>query len=188
MSDDKLVDEIDERVDRLAEKKEAEPPPELTDDVVNKLAGLTPLQYAQQLGRTPKKYRTPVKLLDKVVEVVRAGQKTEELLEPHWEVTPAEDPVDAAQLFAEIEGRILQHVVMPKDLAFVVALWVGQSWIHQRGTYSPILGVTSAERDSGKSTLMGVVAFLVRRSLLSVGISAAALYRSIENWNATFVG
>src|SRR5215472_8919501 len=76
---------------------------------------------------------------------------------------------------------------MPKDLAFVVALWVGQSWIHQHGTYSPILGVTSAERDSGKSTLMGVVGFLVRRSLLSVGISAAALYRSIEKWNPTFV-
>src|SRR5262249_56245893 len=31
------------------------------------------------------------------------------------------------------------------------------------------------------------VAFLVRRSLLSVGISAAALYRSIEKWNPTFV-
>jgi hypothetical protein len=34
---------------------------------------------------------------------------------------------------------------------------------------------------------MGVVAFLVRRSLLSVGVSAAALYRSIEKWNPTFV-
>src|SRR5262249_19655906 len=40
----------------------------------------------------------------------------------------------------------LQHVVMPKDLAFVVALWIGQSWIHHHGTYSPILGVTSATR------------------------------------------
>src|SRR5262249_26547649 len=68
------------------------------------------------------------------------------LLEPHWEVKPAEDPVDAAQLFAEIEARILQHVVMPKDFAFVAALWVGQSWIHNHATYSPILGVTSAER------------------------------------------
>src|SRR5262245_25231671 len=154
MSDDKRVDEIDEKVDRLAKKKEAEPPPELTDDVVNKLAGLTPLQYAQQLGRTAKKYRTPVKLLEKVVEVVRAGQKTEELLEPHWEVTPAEDPVDAAQLFAEIEGRILRHMAMSKDLAFVTALWIGFDWIHDHATHSPILGVTSAERDSGKTTLM----------------------------------
>ena len=190
--DDQLTDDD---VDRLLEepggdatdKKDSEPPPELTNDVVIHLAGLTPLQYAQQLGREAKKYRTPVKLLEKAVEAVRTEQGAEKLLEPHWEVKPAEDPVDAAQLFAEIEARILQHVVMPKDLAFVVALWVGQSWIHQHGTYSPILGVTSAERDSGKSTLMGIVAFLVRRSLLSVGISAAALYRSIEKWKPTFV-
>jgi hypothetical protein len=180
---DDLVRELEE----LAKKREAEGPPELTNDVVISLAGMTPLQYAQQLGREAKKYRTPVKLLEKAVEAARVEQEAEKLLEPHWEVAPADDPVNATQLFAEIEARILQHVVMPKDLAFVVALWVGQSWIHQHGTYSPILGVTSAERDSGKSTLMGVVAFLVRRSLLSVGISAAALYRSIEKWNPTFV-
>ena len=187
MNDEKEGDELVQKLEELAKKKESEPPPELTNDAVINLAGLTPLQYAQQLAREAKKYRTPVKLLEKAVEAVRTEQEAEKLLEPHWEVKPAEDPVDVAQLFAGIEAQILQHVVMPRDLAFVVALWVGQSWIHQHGTYSPILGVTSAERDSGKSTLMGVIAFLVRRSLLSVGVSAAALYRSIEKWNPTFV-
>jgi Protein of unknown function (DUF3631) len=184
---DKEGDELVQRLEELAKKKESEPPPELTNEVVINLAGMTPLQYAQRMPREAKKYKTPVKLLEKAVEAVRFEQEAEKLLELHWEVKPAEDPVDATQLFAEIETRILQHVVMPKDLAFVVALWVGQTWIHQHGTYSPILGVTSAERDSGKSTLMGVIAFLVRRSLLSVGVSAAALYRSIEKWNPTFV-
>src|SRR5215472_8184202 len=187
MSDGKEGDDLVQELEELAKKKESEPPPELTNDVVINLAGLTPLQYAQQLGREAKKYRTPVKLLEKAVDAARIEQEDEKLLEPHWEVAPADDPVDATQLFAEIEARILQHAVMPKDLAFVVALWVGQSWVHQHGTYSPILGITSAERDSGKSTLMGVFAFLVRRSLLSVGVSAAALYRSIEKWNPTFV-
>ena len=184
---DKEGDELVQRLEELAKKKESEPPPELTNEVVINLAGMTPLQYAQRMPREAKKYKTPVKLLEKAVEAVRFEQEAEKLLELHWEVKPAEDPVDATQLFAEIETRILRHVVMPKDLAFVVALWVGQTWIHQHGTYSPILGVTSAERDSGKSTLMGVIAFLVRRSLLSVGVSAAALYRSIEKWNPTFV-
>src|SRR5262249_172106 len=163
---DDLVHELAE----LAKKREAEPPPELTNDVIINLAGLTPLQYAQRITSEAKKYKTPVKLLEKAVETFRIDQQAEKLLDPHSQLKPAQDPVDAPQLFAEIEARILQHVVMPKDLAFVVALWVGQTWIHQHGTYSPILGVTSAERDSGKSTLMGVIAFLVRRSLLSVGV------------------
>ena len=102
-------------------------------------------------------------------------------------MTPADDPVDAAKLFAEIEARILHHVAMPPHLAFVSGLWVGLSWIHKHATYSPILFVTSAERDSGKSTLMGIIGFLAKRSLLSVGISPAALYRSVEKWQPTFV-
>jgi putative DNA primase/helicase len=187
MSDREGDDDLVHKLEELAKKKEAEPTPELTNDVVINLAGMTPLQYAQQIAREAKKYRTPVRLLEKAVDAARVEIETEKLLEPHWEVKPADDPVDATQLFAEIEARILQHVAMPKDLAFVVALWIGQSWIHQHATYSAILGVTSAEKDSGKSTLMGVIRFMVPRSLMTVGISAAALYRSIEKWNPTLV-
>jgi Protein of unknown function (DUF3631) len=187
VSDEKEGDELVRKLEQLAKKKESEPPPELTNDVIINLAGMTPLQYAQQVAREAKKYRTPVKLLEKAVEAVKVEQEAEKLLEPHWEVTPAEESVDAAKLFAALEARILLHVAMPKHLAFVCALWVGQSWIHEHATYSPILYVTSAERDSGKTTLMGIIAFLVRRSLSSVGISAAALYRSIEKWHPTFV-
>jgi hypothetical protein len=133
------------------------------------------------------KGKKKAKLPPDVEGALKSVEETESLLEPHWKVSPANDPVDAAQLFAEIEARILRYVVMPKDLAFVTALWIGQSWIHHYGTYSPILGVTSAERDSGKSTLMGVISFLVRRSFLGVCVSAAALFRSIEKWNPTFV-
>src|SRR5215471_12783040 len=186
-----MTDDTDSFADACAKADAARAtsgsPPELTNDVIINLAGLTPLQYAQQLNRAAKKYRTPVKLLEKAVEAVRVEQEAEKLLEPHWEVAKADDPVDAAELFAAIEARILHHVAMPQHLAFVVALWIGQSWIHEHATYSPILFVTSAERDSGKSTLMGIIGFMVRRSLLSVGISAAALYRSIERWQPTFV-
>src|SRR5262245_46389966 len=105
---DDLVRDLEE----LAKKREAEPPPELTSDVVINLAGMTPLQYAQQLGREAKKYRTPVRLLEKAVDAARIEIQVDKLLEPHWEVTPADDPIDAAQMFAEIEARILQHVVM----------------------------------------------------------------------------
>jgi len=185
---DTFADACDAKLDAAkADKSTCIPTPELTNEVVINLAGLTPLQYAQQLAREAKKYKTPVKLLDKAVEAIKIEKEAEKLLEPHWEVTPADDPVDATNLFADIDARILHHVAMPRHLAYVVTLWIGQSWIHEQATYSPIMFVTSAERDSGKSTLMGVIGFIVWRSLLSVGISAAALYRSIERWHPTFV-
>jgi hypothetical protein len=191
MGDDREGDEFVREMKEWADKKAAEaaaaPRPELTKDVVINLAGMTPFQYAQKLGEEAKKHRVPMRLLEKAVDAARVEIEVEKLLEPHWEVKPADDAIDPAQLFAEMEARILQHVVMSRDFAFVVALWIGQTWIHEHATYSPILAITSAERDSGKSTLMGLLRFLVRRSLLSVGISAAALYRSIEKWSPTFV-
>src|SRR5262245_58268832 len=188
MTDDKKQgDDLVQKLEELEKKKSAEPPPELTNDVVVNLAGMTPLEYAQKIGREAKKYRIPMRLLEKAVEAARVELETENLLEPHWEVNPADDPVDAAQLFAEIEARILRHIVMPRDLAFVVALWIGQDWIHKHSTYSPILGVTSAEPNSGKSTLMGVISFLVRRPFVSVGATSAVIFRSIEKWDPTFV-
>jgi hypothetical protein len=187
MSDERVGDELLNHLEELAKKKEAEPPPELTSDVVINLAGMTPLQYAQQLGREAKKHRTPVRLLEKAVDAARVEIEVEKLLEPHWEVKPSADPVDAAALFGEIEARILHHIAMPAHLAYTCALWIGQSWIHEHATYSPILLVSSPERDSGKSTLLGVIGFMARRALLSVGISPAALYRSIEKWHPSFV-
>jgi putative DNA primase/helicase len=187
MNDEREGDELVEKLTKLAEKKESEPPPELTKDVVINLAGMTPLQYAQQLSREAKKYRTPLRLLEKAVEEVRVEQATESLLMPHWQVTPIEEEVDIAALLADIEARILHHVAIPKHLAFVCALWIAQTWVHEHATYSPILFITSPERDSGKSTLINVIKFMVRRELSTVSITAAALYRSIEKWNPTFV-
>jgi Protein of unknown function (DUF3631) len=46
---------------------------------------------------------------------------------------------------------------------------------------------TSAEANSGKSTLLGLLGFLVRQALLSVSIRGPALFRSIEKWGPTFV-
>ena len=46
MSDDREGDDLVQKLAELAKKKESEPPPELTNDVIINLAGLTPPQYA----------------------------------------------------------------------------------------------------------------------------------------------
>jgi putative DNA primase/helicase len=61
------------------------------------------------------------------------------------------------------------------------------SWVHDIATYSPILLVTSAEADSGKTTLLGIIAFLAKRALASVSISGPALFRSIAKWEPTMI-
>ena len=54
---------------------------------------LTPLEYAQQLAREARKYKVPARVLEKAVEAAKIEKQAEKLLEPHWEVIPADDPV-----------------------------------------------------------------------------------------------
>jgi putative DNA primase/helicase len=61
------------------------------------------------------------------------------------------------------------------------------AWVHDAvATHSPILCITSAEPESGKTTTLGLIAFLMPRSIVSAEISEAALYRSIEMWQPSF--
>jgi hypothetical protein len=188
MSDaETLSGDLERKLEALAAKKN-ESPPELTKDVIINLAGMTPLQYAQQLAREAQKYKMPVKLLDAAVKEARAAAADGKLLYEHWNVELWPETVNTAALLQSTYDRIKRHVIIPDDGAVAVVLWTAMSWVHERSAvHSPILMVTSAERDSGKSTLLGILAFLVRRSLLSVGVSAAALYRSIEKWQPAFV-
>jgi hypothetical protein len=91
-------------------------------------------------------------------------------------------------LVEAISARIKRHIVATREQILVVVLWVVLTWVHDTAaTHSPILMVTSAQADSGKTTLLGLVAFLARMVLPSVEISPAALYRSIEKWHPAFV-
>ena len=61
-------------------------------------------------------------------------------------------------------------------------MWTQIGWNLDIATHSPILLIGSSDPNSGKTTLLDVLGFLVRRPLSTVGISEAALFRSIERW------
>jgi hypothetical protein len=62
------------------------------------------------------------------------------------------------------------------------------AWVHQEAAvHSPILLATSAEANSGKTTLINLVGFLVPRGMPCVGISEAALFRGIELYEPTVI-
>jgi 5S rRNA maturation endonuclease (ribonuclease M5) len=160
-----------------------------TDDkkLIAELAGLDPLAYAQRKKGAAKRLKIGVAELDKLVAAER-GDKEPELLFDYWTVEPSAEAVVVAELLEELTQQIHRHVVLTKDQAVAIALWILLSWVHEAAAvHSPILLVTSAQPDSGKSTLLGIVGYLARRALLSVSISGPALFRSIEKWQPTFV-
>jgi putative DNA primase/helicase len=158
------------------------------------LASLSPLDYARVRKQEADSFNIPVHWLDKAVEEEHRKKSAAQAppmtapLYPHWEVEAASEPADGDRLLNALTERIRSNVVLTNDQATVVALWVMLTWVHeQAAVHSPILLATSAEANSGKSTLLGLIGFLARRSLLSVTISGPALFRSIEKWGPSFV-
>ena len=106
---------------------------------------------------------------------------------PHWKVTPAADKVDTGSLLADIKAQIERYVATLGNRSIVPAVFTMFTWLQKGATHSPQLVVTSAEADSGKTTLTGVMKFLTRRSIATVGITGAVLFRSIEKWDPTLI-
>ena len=61
------------------------------------------------------------------------------------------------------------------------------AWVHDEiATHCPILNINSAEPESGKSTIMGLLSFLMPRCIATVEVSEGALYRAIQKWQPSF--
>jgi hypothetical protein len=122
-------------------------------------------------------------------EVRRHLEESAAPLYGHWITEPWPEPVEGDSLLRDIIRRLKRHVVFrsPDDDPLAIALWIMLSWVHDEvAVHSPILIITSAEPESGKTTTLGLMAFLMPRCLATVEISDAALYRSIKRWQPSF--
>jgi hypothetical protein len=134
----------------------------------------------------PKNSDVPPSAIDNEVKARREDAQVGPLY-GHWVVLPAEEPADGDSLLRDIIRRIKRHVVISDDGALTIALWVVASWVHDEvATHSPILNINSTEPESGKSTTMALVAFLMPKCIASVEASEAAIYRAIKRWQPSF--
>jgi putative DNA primase/helicase len=165
-------------------------PDELDEELIAELAALPKLRYQKRRVEIAKRFGIRVSELDKLVAEARGEIRKKEpspALYDHWVVEPAEEEIDGAALLEELTTFLKTHLVISEHQAIVVGLWVLFTWTHDVAVHSPLLLITSPQANSGKSTLLGLINFLVRRSVQSVSISGPALFRSIEKWVPTFI-
>jgi putative DNA primase/helicase len=186
---DRLVEEISQSqpLTPAAGKPDEKEKAKAADDaLIESLAKLRPgIAFARQRKKAAKRLGVPPSAIDAELEARR--EKEVAPLHGHWIVEPWPDPVDDDSLLRDIIMRLRRHVVCSHDDALAIALWIMLSWVHDEvATHSPMLVITSAEPMSGKTTALAVVSLLIPRSIRSVEITEAALYRSIRRWQPSF--
>jgi putative DNA primase/helicase len=99
----------------------------------------------------------------------------------NWHVDPWHDPVATVALLQELIIKIRKHIVAQPHEVLAIVLWVLMAWIHGvAATHSPYLVATSAEPDSGKSTLLGVLGFLVPKPFTGAEPTGPSVYRFVD--------
>jgi putative DNA primase/helicase len=98
------------------------------------------------------------------------------------------EAVETAKLLQELVDQIKRFIVVHDDGAVAVALWTMMAWAHNAvATHSPILVITSAEPDSGKTMLLGVLAQLTPHPLSGAELTGPALFRIVDRDHPTLL-
>jgi hypothetical protein len=102
-------------------------------------------------------------------------------------IEPWPEPVEIGALLQDIIDAVSKHVVLRIEQLTAIALWVVMAWAHEVAVHSPILAVVSVEPDSGKSTLLGSLRFLVPKPFVSVEPSGPSVYRTVDRDHPTLI-
>lgn len=156
------------------------------DQLLDALARAEGLEYARQKREAAKELEVSPTDIDQEVRARREDMQIEPLY-GHWIVEPWPEPVDGDSLLRDIIKRIQRHVVIEHHSALAAGLWLMMAWVHgEVATHSPILNINSAEPESGKSTTVGLLSFLMPKCIASVEASEAAIFRAIKRWEPSF--
>jgi hypothetical protein len=98
------------------------------------------------------------------------------------------ETVETAKLLQELIDQVKRFIVVHEDGAVAIALWVMMAWIHDAvAVHSPLLVITSAEPDSGKTTLLGLLARLTPRPVSGAELTGPSLFRIVDRDHATLI-
>ena len=157
---------------------------------LTRLFELDPAEYERERVEAAKKHKVRRSFLD---DARRAGRaEAEAKAEETADDPPHHEPVtDLAAVLDAALVEVQRYVVGPDhDLATAVVWSVHAHLVHSEFVYlsiSPKLAIQSPDRNCGKSTLLEVIGALVPRLETGSSITAAVVFRLIEERKPTLL-
>ena len=100
---------------------------------------------------------------------------------------PPQLTIPAAEIADGIVRTFRRFVVLSPSQACILALWVMHCHALDAADITPYVNITSAEKQSGKTRLLETAQRLVPRPWLTGSVSAAVLFRTIEEKTPTLL-
>jgi putative DNA primase/helicase len=173
-----------QRIDRDAERKSKE-----KAKAFAAIIRLPVDQHEAELAELAKQLDLDLAVLrEEFSELVGVEASGDSIRLGDWHVEPWRDPVTTAAVLEEVVAKISKHVVARPYEILVIALWALMSWVHDvAATHSAYLVATSAEPDSGKTTLLGVIGYLVPKPFIGAEPTGPTIYRFVDHHKPTLI-
>ena len=154
------------------------------EKIFDKLVKLDPVNYDQCRKDEAFELGIRVSTLDKEVAKKRklamdaAGIPGElDFSDPE----PWHEPIsDAERLFDEVSESITRYVVLHREAADAITLWIVHVHALEGFHITPRLNLSSPEKGCGKTTLLDVIATLLPRPLRTENCTSAVLFRLVD--------
>jgi putative DNA primase/helicase len=156
-------------------------------NAIDRLARLPAIEYDRQREDAARRLGVRVGTIDKMVRKKQALAEDETASLPHWKVEPSPEPVDGAALLDSLREVFRRYIVLPKGADIALPLWVLHAWTMDAGEISPFMVLVSPTKRCGKTSVLIVLYYLTPRSELASNITAAALFRYIEEVRPTLL-
>jgi Protein of unknown function (DUF3631) len=138
-----------------------------------------------KLAEILKAHKVSVKMVDAWV-VQKAQQRADAgILFPEYEPWP--EPVDGAELIADLEAYFARFAHAPAESILAASLWT--LWTHTFDLFdiAPLLVLTSPTKRCGKTTMLKLIGSVAARRLFSSNLTGAVLFRMIEKYKPTLL-
>ena len=152
-----------------------------TNNTVNRLALLAPIEYDKVRKEEAKTLDVRVDTLDKEVDAERKsldGEADQSSIVSDVDEWP--ESVQGSQLLSELQTIYKQHAILPEGADVALSLWTLGTYCYDAFRIYPMINLSSPEKRCGKSTVMALLKALTNKSLLASNISPAAIYRITE--------
>jgi putative DNA primase/helicase len=153
------------------------------DQILENLSAMSDLEYERERENAAKALGCRTSVLDRQVNARRPKQSGDvqgSALE-FEEIEPWPESVSGAEVLNELAETFSRYVVLRREAADALALWVLHTYVFFLFVCSPRLNITSPEKGCGKTTLRDVIACLVPRPLATENLTVAVLFRVTQS-------
>ena len=153
------------------------------NETIARLAKLSPFEYDRVRQAEAERLGARVTTLDDAVARLRPkdgatdGRQGEALTFERPE--PWHEPVNGEALYDALEATFTRHLALPKGAPTALALWTLHTYVFDRFAITPRLAVVSAEKGSGKTTVLRLLEYLACKTLLAAHVTPAAMFRTL---------